>query len=43
MFVEVPVDVGELDHLGGVATLEVLGDNLAEALLPLTFAVLEIW
>ncbi len=43
MFVEVPVDVCELDHLGGVATLEVLGNDLAEALLPLAFAVLEIW
>jgi hypothetical protein len=43
VFVEVPVDVGELDYLGGVATLEVLGDDLAEALLPLAFTVLEIW
>jgi len=41
VFVQVSVDVGQLDDLGGVASLEVLGDDLAEALLALAFAVLE--
>ena len=41
VLVQVSVDVGQLDDLGGVAPLEVLGDDLAEALLSLAFAVLE--
>jgi hypothetical protein len=41
MLVQVSVDVGQLDDVGGVPTLKVFADDFAETLLTLTLAVLK--
>jgi hypothetical protein len=41
MLVQVSVDVGQLDDVGGVTTLKVFADDFAETLLTLTLAVLK--
>jgi hypothetical protein len=41
MLVQVSVDVGQLDDVGGVTTLKVFADDFAETLLTLALAVLK--